>query len=298
MIEIVGKKYVTPFSNGILAGSLLKAGLDVNKAYQMASTILHQIEASGAKRVTETELTSMTHEMLLDAGFIQVASYYQMWHSLREKKRSIIVLLGGATGIGKSTVAFELSYRLGIHSIIGTDIVREVMRKMVSKDLLPTLHSSSFAAWKDIHVPSSYLSSVIYAFELQVSHVSVGVNAIIQRAVREGMSLLMEGIHLVPGYITTAPSNETLFHFVLTLPDEKEHINRFHARAKDSRRPPEHYIRDIDKIRQVQNHITGKARKYGIPVIENKTMEGTVSEILQGMYTRLQKETERVDKDV
>lgn len=298
MIEIVGKKYVTPFSNGILAGSLMKAGLDVDKAYQMASDILQEIETSGIKRISEAELTDMTHEMLINAGHIHVASNYQMWHSLKEKNRSIVVLLGGATGIGKSTVAFELSYRLGIHSIIGTDIVREVMRKMVSKDLLPTLHSSSFAAWKDIQAPSSYLSSVIYAFELQVSHVSVGVNAIIQRAMREGLSLLMEGIHLVPGYITPAPSSESIFHFVLTVPDKREHINRFHARAKDSRRPPEHYIRDIDKIRQVQDHVAGRARRYGVPVIENKTLEGTVSEILQEMYNRLQKETERADKDV
>jgi 2-phosphoglycerate kinase len=115
---------------------------------------------------------------------------------------------------------------------------------------------------------------------------------------REGLSLLMEGIHLVPGYITPAPSSESIFHFVLTVPDEREHINRFHARAKDSRRPPEHYIRDIDKIRQVQDHVAGRARRYGVPVIENKTLEGTVSEILQEMYNRLQKETERADKDV
>ncbi|MBU7042981.1 MAG: 2-phosphoglycerate kinase [Theionarchaea archaeon] len=290
MIEIVGKKYVTPFSNGILAGSLMKAGLDVDKAYQMATDIFHEIQQTEKIKISEEDLTQMTHKMLLDAGYTHVASNYQMWHSLRAQKRSIVVLLGGATGIGKSTVAFELSYRLGIHSIIGTDIVREVMRKMVSKDLLPTLHSSSFEAWKDIQIPSSYLSSVIYAFELQVSHVGVGINAIIHRAVREGLSLLMEGIHLVPGYI--APFDETIFHFVLTLQDEKEHINRFHARAKDSRRPPEHYIQDIDKIRQVQNHIEGKARKFGIPVIENKTMESTVSKILQEMYNRLQKEAE------
>jgi 2-phosphoglycerate kinase len=289
MIKIIGKKYVTPFSKGILAGSLMKAGFDVDKAYQMTVDILHEIEDSGRKQISEEELTEMTHKMLIDAGYIQVASNYQMWHSLREQKRSIIVLLGGATGIGKSTVAFELSYRLGIHSIIGTDIVREVMRKMVSKDLLPTLHSSSFAAWKDIQTPSSYLSSVIYAFELQVSHVSVGVNAILQRAVREGLSLLMEGIHLIPEYVTLF--DETIFHFVLTLQNEKEHINRFHARAKDSRRPPEHYIRDIDKIRQVQDHIVGKARKFGVPVIENETLESTVSAILQEIFTRLQKET-------
>ncbi len=290
MIEVVGKKYVTPFSKGIMAGSLMKAGLDVDKAYKLAEDIRQKIVGSRTDTITEEDLTMMTYQILLDAGHTHIASYYRMWHSLREKKRSIIILLGGATGIGKSTVAFEISYRLGIHSIIGTDIVREVMRKMVSRDLLPTLHASSFDAWKAIQAPSSYLSSVIYAFELQVAHVSVGVNAIIQRALTEGMSLVIEGIHLVPGYIH--PPGEAIFHFVLQLSDKEEHINRFHARAKDSKRPPDEYIKEIDRIRQVQEHIVGRAHKYEVPVLENKTSEGTVTQILNTIYDTLQKEAE------
>lgn len=288
MIKIVGKKHVTPFSRGILAGSLMKAGLDVDKAYQMAKELRVKIESSSTEKITEEDLTAMTYQTLLDSGYTKFASYYKMWQSVREQKRSIVILLGGVAGIGKSTVAFEISHRLGIHAIIGTDIVREVMRKILSKDLLPPLHTSSFTAWKTIQSPSSYLSSVIYAFELQVSHVSVGVNAIIQRSFTEGISLVMEGVHLVPGFIDL--QDESLFHFVLTLKDEEDHINRFHARAKDSKRPPEHYIRDIEKIRQIQEHIVGRARKEGVPVLENATLEETATQILNSIYERLQKE--------
>ncbi|MGD2246868.1 MAG: 2-phosphoglycerate kinase [Candidatus Methanofastidiosia archaeon] len=290
MIKIIGKKYVTPFSKGILAGSLTKAGLDVDKAYQMAEDIRQKIEESGSQKITEEKLTDMAYQTLLDAGYGQVASYFQMWHSLRARKRSIIILLGGATGIGKSTVASEIGYRLGIHSIIGTDTVREVMRKMVSSDLLPTLHTSSFNAWREIGSPSSYISSLIYAFELQVSHVSVGINAIIQRACKEGISLLMEGIHLVPGHIDSA--EEAIFHYILKLSDKEEHINRFHARAKGSKRPPEDYIEEIEQIRELQDHIIGRALKNEIPVLENKTIEGTVTDILNNMYEKLKKEAE------
>lgn len=294
MIKVVGKKHVTPFSKGILAGSIMKAGLDVDKAYQMAEDIRQRIQTASIDEITEEKLTTMTYQTLMDTGYQDIASYYQMWHSLRENRQPIIILLGGATGIGKSTVAFEISHRLGIHSIIGTDVIREVMRKMVSYDLLPTLHTSSFNAWKSIETPSSYLSSVIYAFELQVSHVSVGVNAIIERALTEGVNLVLEGIHLVPGHMH--PQDETLFHFVLQLSDKSEHINRFFARAKDSKRPPEHYIRDIDRIRQVQEHVVGRAHKQLVPVIENNTMEETVTEILNRIYGRLQKEAEKDEK--
>lgn len=290
MIKVVGKKYVTPFSKGIMAGSLIKAGLDVDKAYQMTEDIQQKIVELHTNEITEEDLTTMTYQALLNAGHIHAATYYRMWHAVREKKRPIVILLGGATGIGKSSVAFEISHRLGIHSIIGTDTVREVMRKIISKDLLPTLHTSSFNAWKEIQAPSSLISSLIYAFELQVSHVSVGVNAIIQRAVTEGISLVMEGIHLVPGHIH--PAGETIFHFVLQLSDREEHINRFHARAKDSKRPPEYYINEIDRVRQVQDHIVGRAHRYEVPVLENKTIEGTVTQIVDSIHNQLQKEAE------
>lgn len=291
MIEIVGKKYVTPFSKGILAGSLMKAGLDVDKAYQMTEDIRKKMEASSITSITEEDLITLTHQTLQDAGYTHVASYYEMWHSLREKKPSIIILLGGATGIGKSTIASEISYRLGIHSIIGTDMVREVMRKMVSRELLPTLHTSSFQAWKEVQVPSSYLSPVIYAFDLQVSHVAVGINALIQRALTEGISLVIEGIHLVPGPIFSR--DDAIFYFVLTLQNEEEHVNRLYARAQDTKRTQDQYVAGFDKVRQIQDHIVGQAHKYEVVVLENKMLEETVSQIMDTIYRRLQKRAKK-----
>lgn len=291
MIEIVGKKYVTPFSKGILAGSLMKAGLDVDKAYQMTEDIRKKMEASSITSITEEDLITLTHQTLQDAGYTHVASYYEMWHSLREKKPSIIILLGGATGIGKSTIASEISYRLGIHSIIGTDMVREVMRKMVSRELLPTLHTSSFQAWKEVQVPSSYLSPVIYAFDLQVSHVAVGINALIQRALTEGISLVIEGIHLVPGPIFSR--DDAIFYFVLTLQNEEEHVNRLYARAQDTKRTQDQYVAEFDKVRQIQDHIVGQAHKYEVVVLENKMLEETVSQIMDTIYRRLQKRAKK-----
>ena len=112
MIEVVGTKYVTPFSKGILAGSLIKAGLDVDKAYYMAEDIRKKIAASHKHKITEEELTAKAYQALLEEGYTHIASYYRMWHTLREKKRPIVVLLGGATGIGKKT-AVELLQEYG-----------------------------------------------------------------------------------------------------------------------------------------------------------------------------------------
>ena len=45
----------------------------------------------------------------------------------------VIVLLGGATGTGKSTVATELAYRLGITRVTSTDFIRQTMRAFFAR---------------------------------------------------------------------------------------------------------------------------------------------------------------------
>ena len=44
----------------------------------------------------------------------------------------VIVLIGGTTGTGKSTVASEVAYRLGITRVTSTDFIRETMRAFLS----------------------------------------------------------------------------------------------------------------------------------------------------------------------
>ena len=58
----------------------------------------------------------------------------------------MILLVGGATGTGKSTVATEVAYRLGITRVTSTDFVRQTMRAFFSKEFMPSIHYSSFEA--------------------------------------------------------------------------------------------------------------------------------------------------------
>jgi 2-phosphoglycerate kinase len=58
----------------------------------------------------------------------------------------IIVLIGGGTGTGKSTVAAEVAHRLGITRVASTDFIRQTMRAFFSPEFMPTIHYSSFEA--------------------------------------------------------------------------------------------------------------------------------------------------------
>ena len=65
---------------------------------------------------------------------------------LVDLRKPLIVLVGGATGTGKSSVARILSDHLGVHAYFSADVLRQVQRTVTRSDTHPALHRSSFAS--------------------------------------------------------------------------------------------------------------------------------------------------------
>ena len=111
------------------------------------------------------------------------------YRSLYELDLPIILLVGGATGTGKSTVATDVAYRLGITRVTSTDFVRQTMRAFFSQEFMPSIHHSSFEAGRAIaDEDEDGGEAVIDGFLEQTRNVLVGVRAAIDRALEEGWS--------------------------------------------------------------------------------------------------------------
>ena len=61
-----------------------------------------------------------------------------------EERRYFIILLSGAPGTGKSTIASLLASRMSVSHIISTDSIRHAMRTVYSKEEYPILHCSTY----------------------------------------------------------------------------------------------------------------------------------------------------------
>ncbi|WP_297497762.1 2-phosphoglycerate kinase [Thermococcus sp.] len=276
------RKVSLPFSRGILTRSITLAGVDVGIAYIIATEVQKELLERGSRAVTTDDIRKLTYEKLIQHSLKEEAERYLFWRQFRRRKVPLVILLGGVTGVGKSTIATELAFRLSIRTVIGTDTVREVMRKIIARELLPDLHSSSFMAWREL----KGAKSLIEGFESQVRHVSVGVQAVLDRALREGMNAIIEGIHLVPGFVET---NENSFMYVLSVSDRKTLEAHFYERTRYSKRPAEYYIEHLDEILWLQEYIVRRAKEYGVKVIENVELEKTVNEIMEDLMERLRK---------
>ena len=286
--DVDGKKYKEPFSKGIMSRSLNVADLGTERAHKIASDIEDDLIENNISEISSLDLADvvLTHLEKIDSD---IAKKYKNWRSLRTSKKPLIILIGGASGVGTSSMAFELANRLRLKNLISTDMIREVMRKIISKDLSPVIHKSSFDAYESIRTPSIRIDQVVEGFVSHVDVVNVGIEAIIERSVKEGISTIIEGVHIVPGFIREdLMENNNIIIFTLTVDDEESHKQRFYSRCRQPwvKRSLERYMDNFSTIRKTQKFLVEQAKIHDAPIINNVEINETIDIMVNNILER------------
>jgi len=273
-----------PFSKGLMARSLMTAGFPGDRAYELALVVEADLAAKGRQSVAFERLEELADQSFGDEDSARAMRRLRRMHDLYELDLPVIVLVGGGTGTGKSTVATDIAYRLGITRVTSTDFVRQTMRAFFSREFMPAIHFSSFEAGRAIARDDDDPDEIVVdGFMRQTRDVLVGVQAAIDRALQEGWSMVLEGIHLVPGMLPRRIAGALVVQCVLSISDAEAHAGHFWIRDADSEgvRPYEKYLDAFDDIRNVQRYILGRAERHGVPVIENSGMEDAIGEVME-----------------
>ena len=267
-LPLGGGELGLPYSRGLMARSLMAAGVAGHRAYALASRVHDELRERRQGRIELERLEALAVEVLGEEEGRESIQRLRRYQELRELDLPIMVFIGGATGTGKSTVAAELAYRFGITRVTSTDFVRQTMRAFFSSDFMPSIHQSSFEAgdaYPDADDPLEF------GFLQQARNVLVGVRASSERALEEGWSLVLEGVHLVPGMVELPrPDLAVSVFVVLSIDDEDEHVRHFRFRDEDSERPESRYLDRFSDIRRLQEVIVARARRTGVRVVENE----------------------------
>ena len=198
-------------------------------------------------------------------------------------RKPYVILIGSASGIGKSTIAAEIAKQLNIKHLIESDFIRAVLRGVIGKEYAPELHSSSYDAYKHIRNKKrfeNYDELVSEGFDNHASYVIPGLEKIIQRAVTDNDDIIIEGVHLVPGLINTEQYKEyaNVFFFILSS-DEESHKERFVKRAIQIQRGGKQ-LDFFKENRIIHDHLIRQAEDNNIPVINSTSIETTLDQIL------------------
>jgi 2-phosphoglycerate kinase len=292
----LGGEHGLPFSKGMMARALMAVGVAPQRAYELARRVEDDLAAKGAETADRERLDELAIEILGEVEGTETVRQLRRYQDLRELDLPVIILVGGATGTGKSTVATEVAHRLGITRVTSTDFVRQTMRAFFSREFMPSIHYSSFEAGQGLPEEEQETGDpTLLGFLEQTRNVLVGVNASIERALEEGWSMVLEGIHLVPGMLPRI-EGALVIECILHIANEENHRSHFLIRdiVSDERRAGSKYLDHLAEIRRIQTYIGERARKTGVAIVENVEVERATGEVMELVVSAAERAREHV----
>ena len=281
-LVVVRSEYGLPYSKGLMAQSITATGLPPERSFALARLIEQRLGERDQAEVSVEELRELAEDVLLSEEGEQVKTRFRQWWRLGSLDRPLVVLLGGVTGVGKSTIATQLANRLGITRVVATDQVRQVVRAFFSHEFMPAVHHSSFDVAQSISAGEGNGESTVEGFLRQVTDIAPGIDALIERAILEGSKIVIEGVHLLPD----VPSERLRERAVtvqahLAVRDEQAHRAHFYMRGLQVPRPPERYLEAFERIRTLQDYLVERAEAAGIPTIDEGGLEPTLKRVME-----------------
>lgn len=284
---------INPFSRLKFRHSLEIIGLKPRQSEQVVQMLYDHLTNRAIKTIKSRKLAILIYRYMRRSNKLgpKVAHRWLVWHDFINSGRELIFLLGGTAGSGKSSTANTLANRLEIVRTQSTDMLREVMRTMVPEKLMPVLHRSSFTAWKalpDYQPDNGEVSEaqLIQGYRSQADLLSLAIEAVVERATREHVSLVLEGVHIHPAVMqklqTDADANAVVVPIMLGLLKRKHLQQRLVARSTNAPdRGLAHYLKSFEEIWRMQSYLLSEADGANIHIVVNDNRDRVFAEIMR-----------------
>jgi 2-phosphoglycerate kinase len=279
-----------PFSKGLMTRALTVTGLDPERAWQIALRADRDLQDRGAHSLELERLGELTADVIGEEEAARTVRRLRSLDALQQIEDPLVLLVGGTTGTGKSTIATEVAHRLGITRVTSTDFIRQTMRAFFAEEFMPSVHFSSFDARLALTKAEEEESgdAALLGFLDQTRNVLVGVHAALERAATERWSMVLEGVHLVPGMVGADVPGAFVVPCIVAIEDENLHRSHFWVReySTEGLRPLERYLDSLPQIRQIQEYLVERARRHDVPVIVNESLDRAIGEVMDLVLRR------------
>eukprot|EP00551_Chaetoceros_affinis_P014011 CAMPEP_0203699416 /NCGR_PEP_ID=MMETSP0091-20130426/26553_1 /ASSEMBLY_ACC=CAM_ASM_001089 /TAXON_ID=426623 /ORGANISM="Chaetoceros affinis, Strain CCMP159" /LENGTH=281 /DNA_ID=CAMNT_0050572231 /DNA_START=45 /DNA_END=890 /DNA_ORIENTATION=+ len=194
-------------------------------------------------------------------------AFFNVPKTTSEKPR--LILISGSPGTGKSTFGMAVALDQGILKCISTDTIRAVMRSFVGEDVSPALHRSSYAPAYDGDDP-------VRSWKETCACLSKSVDNLVQDAIDRQVSLVVEGVHIVPSSNLIhkwEASGGVASGVLLKIEKEDKHKSQLQRRGftTGNMMNENKKIQSYERIRAVQDEMMRLAKENDWLMIEQRT---------------------------
>ena len=299
---------ITQFSRLEYQRGLENIGLSSDEAMDIVATVYKHLLDRRIEKLASRRLSELTYRYLRQSSGLgpAVAHRWLVWRDFVNSGKPIIFLIGGTAGCGKSTIATMLANRLDIVRTQSTDMLREVMRIMMPEQLVPVLHTSSFTAWTALPGNTEVIDDVsdtllVNGYLSQADLLAVAIEAVTQRALRERVSLILEGVHIHPAIEEKLSKHDdaVVIPIMLGVLKRKQLQQRIRGRGADvPERRASRYLKHFDEIWRLQSYLLSEADRANKPIVINNDRDKVFREIMRITIETLAKDFTASPQDV
>lgn len=191
---------------------------------------------------------------------------------LNRDRNWTVLFIGGASGVGKSSVAYELAHFYNVNVMEADDICQAV-KAMTTKEILPAIHYwSTGINWMDIGVSGNV------KWLIDVSQEMIpGLKAIVDNHIEADVPVIIEGDFIHPEF-TVSFENPKVKSLYIYEPDKNQIVQNYLAREGGEL---QHFRADISA--EYGDWLVDTCRKLGIKVIESRPWDTVVNRIIESI---------------
>jgi len=181
-----------------------------------------------------------------------------------------VLFIGGASGMGKSSVAYELAHFYNVN-VMEVDDIFQAVKVMTTREAFPAIHYwSTGVNWMDIGVSGNVKWLIDVSKEM-----IPGLKAIVDNHIESDVPVIIEGDFIHPEFAVSF-ENPKVKSLYIYEPDKKQILQNFLVREGGEL---QNFRAEISI--EYGNWLVDNCKKVGIKVFESKPWDTVVDRILK-----------------
>lgn len=261
-VRVWVEDHVYVVSRYLLCRALVSAKISSRDAVQISLDLKRTLVDLNLTDIMQEQFEDFLYKTMLVYGYGEPQiSCYRMMSTFHRNRVPLLIMLAGTACIGKSTLATKLADRLNLSSVLQTDLIFELMCNFSGQEKTAYM-TTEFASDEEL----------IEEYQKECEVVRTGVKSDIDKCLKDGKSLIIEGFHIdprlyqktigAPNKGSTASCAGIVVPFLLTLDDE-DHRN-FMTNSPDPRYRGDQNTVGFHNLQSVQKYLAAHTKEDGM----------------------------------